>query len=260
MLVSKPVLTQHARIIEDIRRNILNGDWQPGHQLPKETDLADSYGVSRMTMNKVMTQLSREGYVVRRKRSGTVVAQRRAQSAVMEITDIAQEVAARGLRYEWRLFGAQRRVLNDSEAILLDLEDGAKGRNLLFISGLHLAEGEPFCMEIRAIDPAVVPAVLNEDFTMTVPGQWLLKSMPFSAAAHRIRAVSCSGRDAKHLELPLGSPCLEVLRKTKLDRNWVTHVRLLYPGEAHQLLAEFTPRMTPRMTPPNRQETPAGDA
>jgi GntR family histidine utilization transcriptional repressor len=107
----------HARITEDMRQNILKGDWQPGRPLPRETDLAEAYGVSRMTMNKVLTKLSKEGLLVRRKRSGTFVAQPRAQSAVMEINDIAQEVAALGMSYEWRRLETQQRPMSDWSSV-----------------------------------------------------------------------------------------------------------------------------------------------
>ena len=243
MSETKTAETHHARIMEDIRQSILSGQWEPGRQLPKETDLAESYGVSRMTMNKVLTQLSKEGFLVRRRRSGTVVAQPRAQSAVMAINDISQEVAALGLSYEWRLLKAQVRRLSDSEHRLLDLSEDLRGREMLFLTGLHSARGEPFCFETRAVNITVATGLLQEDLRTTIPGQWLLKSMPFSMASHRIRAVNCVGRDAKLLELPVGTACLEVLRSTRIEQNWVTHVRLLYPGEAHQLVADFFPQI-----------------
>jgi GntR family transcriptional regulator, histidine utilization repressor len=41
------------------------------------------------------------------------------------------------------------------------------------------------------------------------------------------------------LELPVGAACLEVQRRTQIEADWVTCARLLYPGEAHQLIAEF---------------------
>ena len=246
---TKPAGFLHARITENMRQNILKGEWEPGRPLPRETDLADSYCVSRMTMNKVLTQLSREGFLVRRKRSGTFVAQPRAQSAVMAINDIVQEVAALGMTYEWRLFEARLRTLSDSKHRLLDLSADAQDRKVFVVSGLHLAQGRPFCLETRAIDARVVPAVLTKDFKITVPGQWLLQSIPFSTASNRIRAVNSAGRDARVLDLPVGAACLEVLRKTKIEQSWVTHVRLLYPGEAHQLVAEFAPQGVSINTP-----------
>lgn len=233
--------THHARITEEMRSRILDGEWPPGHQLAKETELAEAYGVSRMTMNKALTQLTGEGFLIRRKRSGTFVAQPRAQSAVMEIGDIAREVTAQGLHHDWQLTMGALRPPSGAERSLLDLTEPPAAERVLMLEGLHLAQGAPFCLETRAIDPKVVPAALDQDFSATAPGLWLLRSMPWSTASHRIRAVNATGSDARKLALPIGTACLEVLRKTRIEGAWVTHVRLLYPGEAHQLVAEFAP-------------------
>lgn len=63
--------------------------------------------------------------------------------------------------------------------------------------------------------------------------------MPWSTPRHRTRTV---GDEAWALGLAAGVPCLEILRATRIDRRWVTRVRQVYPGEAHQLLAEFETR------------------
>ncbi|WBU61256.1 UTRA domain-containing protein [Paracoccus albus] len=237
----RPNETHHSRITEDMRRKIVDGEWPPGHQLTKETELAESYGVSRMTMNKALTQLTAEGFLIRRKRSGTFVAQSRAQSAVMEIGDIEREVTAQGLEYRWRLLSAVMRVPTKTVRNMLDMPPELDGRGFMLVEGLHFAQGVPFCHELRIIDPDIVPASIGQDFAAIVPGQWLLRSMPWTAASHRVRAVNARGADAQKLSIPSGRACLEVLRKTRMDHDWVTHVRLLYPGEAHQLIAEFAP-------------------
>ena len=38
---ARPTETHHARITEELRRKIIEGDWPPGHQLAKETELED---------------------------------------------------------------------------------------------------------------------------------------------------------------------------------------------------------------------------
>lgn len=231
--------TLHNRILEDIRRKIVDGAWKPGQQLDKETDLAAQYGVSRMTMNKVMTQLAQDGYVVRRKRSGTSVAKARTQSAVMAISNIADEVANLDRAYSWRLLDRETRHLAQSDLRLLGVRRPALPEEATVLHGLHFADGEPFCLEARAINLSVVPQARGMDFATVVPGSWLLDTMPWSTARHSVRAVNASVRDAKLLELPVGAACLEVLRKTEMEGEWVTFARLLYPGEAHQLTAEF---------------------
>lgn len=233
--------SHHARIVAALRQAIDEGQLPPGHQLPRETELAAQHGVSRMTMNKALTLLSGQGYLVRRKRSGTFVAQPRGQAAVMEINDIEQEVGRLGLGYGWRLDACEARDVTGVERVTLDMA-GAAGGRMLVLAGVHLARGAPFCLEERAINLDAVSEAQAQDFAVVVPGQWLLRSMPFSGANHRIRAINASGRDARRLGLEDGAACLEILRKTRIGDDWVTHVRLLYPGEMHQLVADFTPR------------------
>ncbi len=47
--------------------------------------------------------------------------------------------------------------------------------------------------------------------------------------------------EAKMLELAVGEACLEIVRRTQAAGEWVTGVRLLYPGSEHQLVANFGP-------------------
>lgn len=234
--------TLHSRILEEISRKITDGIWKPGQQLAKETELAAQYGVSRMTMNKVLTQLAQAGFVVRRKRSGTVVAQPRAQSAVLAINNIADEVAAMGRDYRWSLMSAERRTPSPAERRVLGIDAHIDGDKTLVLHGIHYSNDSCFCYETRAINLGTVPQALEVDFEADVPGSWLLHTMPWTTARHQVRAINASGQDAKCLQLPVGSACLEILRKTEIDSAWVTYVRLLYPGEAHQLVAEFEPR------------------
>ena len=52
--------TLHQKILGDIEGHIVSGEWPPGFRLPFEVNLAEQYGCSRMTVNKVMTQLAKD--------------------------------------------------------------------------------------------------------------------------------------------------------------------------------------------------------
>ncbi|SFC22823.1 UTRA domain-containing protein [Tropicimonas isoalkanivorans] len=237
--------TLHRRILDDFRTKIVDGEWEPGRQLAKETELAADYGVARMTMNKVLTQLAQEGYLVRRKRSGTFVAKARVQSAVLEVNNIAEEVAALGRPYSWKLLSNELRRLTLSDLRLFGARTTTEEADALCLQGIHYAGDEPFCLETRAINPVVVPQATGMDFSREVPGNWLLASMPWTTARHQVRAVNAEGSDARLLRVPDGAACLEILRKTQVEAGWVTLARLLYPGESHQLVAELAPHAPP---------------
>jgi GntR family transcriptional regulator, histidine utilization repressor len=233
--------THHERILSEVKGKILSREWQPGFQLPFETDLAQIYGVSRMTMNKVLTQLTREGFLVRRRKLGTFVATPRVQSAVMEIHDIEAEVRALGLEYAFSLDLREVRPptsVEQEEAVI----GGEAASDVLFVRGIHLGGGEPFCLETRIINLEAAPQALEQGFAQEGPGKWLLKQIPWTSAEHRIRAINAQGAIAKLLHLKGGEACLEISRRTEIAGTWVTVSHQIYPGNKHQLLAQFSPR------------------
>lgn len=230
--------TRHQMILGEIEGRIMSGEWPPGFRLPFEVDLAEQYGVSRMTVNKVMTQLVKSGLIERHRKAGTFVTQPRAQSAVLEIHDIEAEVRSLGLPYRFECLKHERRTSGAPDQAAMDIADGTEVMDLVCV---HFAGPRPFCVEERLINAAAVPDALHADFTGTPPGQWLLRQVPWSTAEHRIQAVSASGDLAKRLAIPKGAACLVVERQTWNALGPITRVRLTYPGDTHALIARFTP-------------------
>lgn len=64
----------YMQIVSEMKKNISGQQWKPGTLLPNEFALARQYGVSRPTLRNAMALLENEGYIVRRKFSGTLVA------------------------------------------------------------------------------------------------------------------------------------------------------------------------------------------
>jgi GntR family transcriptional regulator, histidine utilization repressor len=230
--------TLHSRILGDLERQILSGAWPPGHRLPFEVDLAAHYGCSRMTANKVLTQLARAGLIERRKKSGSFVAQPVAQAAVLEIHDIEAEVRSLNLPYAFAVVKRVRRTANAADRLHLDLTEGAA---LVAITCLHSAGNRPFCLEERLINLETVPEAATEDFSQMAPGAWLISRVPWNAAEHRIQAIPASAAIAAALDIPRHAACLVVERRTWGASGPVTFVRLTYPGDRHSLVARFHP-------------------
>lgn len=240
----KPVHpTLHQRILSDIEGRIVSGEWPPGYRLPFEVDLAEAYGVSRMTANKVLTKLADAGLIERRKKSGSFVAQPQVQSAILEIHDIEEEVRSMKRDYRFRLLKQGRRRASEDELSALGLAGKA---TILDIDSVHDAGDQPFCLESRLINLDVVPAAAEWDFSNSPPGKWLTAQVPWTAAEHKIYAVSADAAVAAALGIARGAACLVVQRRTWCDLGPVTLVRLIYPAEKHALVARFTPAQAGR--------------
>jgi GntR family histidine utilization transcriptional repressor len=191
-----------------------------------------------MTVNKAITELVKRGLIERRRKSGSYVTHPHAQSAVLEIHDIRLEVQSLGLPYRYEKLSRTDRTARAVDRKLLDLPASARVTDLVSI---HFAGTRPFCLEERLINLAAVPEAASEPFDEVAPGPWLVSQVPWSAAEHRIRAVGADPRVAELLQVPDGAPCLVVERRTWSGGIYITHVRLTYPGDRHELIAEFAP-------------------
>jgi len=232
--------TLHQRIRRDIQQRIVDGQWPPGHRIPNEHALMAEYGCSRMTVNKVLTQLADAGLIERRRRAGSFVARPHPhlEQVALEIPDIEAEVRARGLDYRFELL---RRSLRHPRAGRdEELALGDSGR-VLVLECRHLADGRPFALEYRLIDPATVPEALQQDFAAHPPGGWLLRHVPWTRAEHRISAVNADAAQSMQLETAPGTACLVIERRTWRGDRPVTWVRQWFIGSAYDLVARFAP-------------------
>jgi GntR family histidine utilization transcriptional repressor len=228
----------HQRILSEITERIVSGAWPPGHRIPFEMELAQSYGCSRMTVNKALSQLAKSGLIERRRKSGSFVRVPQSQAAVLEIHDIRAEVEALGLPYAYALMARRQRRATAQDRARLGIAGPA---SVLAITALHRAGGRPFCHEDRLIALSTVPDAESEAFSDRAPGPWLIEKVPWSAAEHRISAAGADNDVASALAMVEKSPCLVVERRTWSAERPVTHVRFTYPAGMHTLVARFTP-------------------
>ena len=234
----RQAISLHNRILQGIRERILSGAWPPGHRIPYEHELMVTYGCSRMTVNKAMTQLAEAGLIERRRRAGSFVRAPRSQSPVLLIQDIKAEVKALGVSYHYEIGKMRVRQATKSDIERLGLKAAERVRE---IHCKHFASSRVFCVERRLINLSVVPEAATATFQDEAPSPWLVRHIPWTAAEHRIRAWSADSDIADAFGVDIGSTCLVIERRTWQARRLVTFVRLVYLGDSHELIARFTP-------------------
>lgn len=217
------------RIRDEIAAAIRSGEWRPGDRVPTEQELAARHGCARATVSKALGELAASGLVERRRKAGTFVAHPPVHSAVMTVPDLAELIAARGEAYGWTLTSIETGVAGEAPC----------AGPALRIEGVHMAAGEAFAIERRAIALDEVPEAASADFTVEAPGTWLLGHIPWTQARHVIRAVTPTRKEAGLLGMNASAACLELDRTTWRAGRVVTHVRQLFRGDRFDLVAEF---------------------
>lgn len=74
MLKSARVQTVRDQIADQLRSDLISGNFKPGERL-REEDMAERFGVSRGPIRDVLLQLTKEGLLVSRRNAGVMVNQ-----------------------------------------------------------------------------------------------------------------------------------------------------------------------------------------
>lgn len=222
---------------EDIRAEVLRRirarDWAPGSTIPGEEALAQEFGVARATVNRALTALAEAGWLERRRKSGTRVAETPVRRATLDIPILRQEVEAQGRAYAFRLLDHRLEVPPLAVATRLGL---APGQGMLWLETVHLADGRPHAHEARWLNPALLPDPMP-DFAVISANEWLVRHMAFASGDLAFLAEAASGRVAEVFGLPAGAALLVMERTTWTADQPITLVRLTHaPGHRVQMM------------------------
>ncbi|TGG94208.1 histidine utilization repressor [Natronospirillum operosum] len=221
------------RVIKEfLTERIHNGEFAPNHQIPPEEQLARDFGVSRMTANRAIRELVQEGYLIRQVGLGTFVTDRKAESPLQDIRNIAEEVRLRGHEYDNRVLICEAIKADDEVALRLGVRVSSRVFHSIIV---HRENGVPIQLENRYVNPRWVPHYLDTDFSRHTPNEVLVASCPISDLEHIVEAVLPDAETAEWLEIGRDEPCLSVIRRTWSNEHLISYARLLHPGDRYKL-------------------------
>jgi len=234
--MAKVLLPAYEQVKAFIKTHISAGTWKPGDPVPSEAALAAQFGISRMTANRALRELTAEGMVTRVQGSGTRVAELHRISSRLTIRDIHEEVIERGHVHTTRVLMVQAEKASADLARSLGLRTGARVFHTMLV---HLENGVPIQHEDRYVNPAAAPDFLETDFTLTTPTHHLLLHAPLTEASYSIEACLPTAQEARQLGIKRGEPCLAMMRRTVSGAHVASVARLIYPGTRYSFAGQF---------------------
>lgn len=223
----------YRRAKDFVQGQLRAGVWKPGDLIPSENRLVQELGMSRMTVNRALRELTEEGHLVRISGVGTFVAESKPQSNLLRITNIADEILARGHSYTCHVLHLGRESASMPVASALSL---ATGSSVFHLVCVHCEEGVPVQLEDRYVNPELVPEFLRQDFGEHLqPARYLLQVIRPDEMEHIVEASHPSSDEAKHMQIDANEPCLVLMRRTWNQGKIVTYVRLIHPSSRYRL-------------------------
>ena len=240
MSEDKPRYQQLKDFIID---QISSGKLQPSDRVPSENDLVETKNVSRMTANRALRELNDEGYVERIAGRGTFVSDYRSRSDLVEVQNIADEIARRGHVHSSAVLRQSIQHAGVEIAKALHVEQGTDVCHLLLV---HSENNVPIQVEDRYVLASFAPECVQQDFEAVTPSAYLTGVAPLQEAEQTVRASVPNPAIRQHLEMADDEPSLLVMRRTWSEGRPVTFARLHHPGSRYELMGHYTPPGTSR--------------
>lgn len=86
----------HIQLERALLKRIESGEYGAGDVFPKEMDLVEEYGMSRITVRRALQSLTDAGYLMRTKRRGTFVQPQKVKEPLLKIQSFTQETLETG--------------------------------------------------------------------------------------------------------------------------------------------------------------------
>ena len=241
MNTAKP---RYQQLKDLIIGRISSGELKPSDRVPSENELVESESVSRMTANRALRELDDEGYVERVAGRGTFVSDFRSQSHLLEVHNIADEIALRGRVHSCKVIRKSLRHARGEVAKALHVTQGTDVFHLLLV---HFENDVAIQLEDRHVLASFAPDCLEQDFESTTPSAYLTAIAPLQEAEQVVRASVPNAAVKKHLNID-DEASLVVIRRTWSDGRPVTLARLHHPGSRYELTGHYTPPGKARTT------------
>jgi len=226
----------YARVKQAICHKINSGEWQTDQRVPSESEIVKALNISRMTVNRALRELTDEGVLIRQQGVGTFVAQKKSHSALFEVHNIADEIAARGHVHKAKLLEIIRTKANMEEAMNL----GVRTNHSIFRARiLHFENELPIQIEERVVNASLAPDYDKQDFQLNATYDYLMKVAPMTEGEHLVEAVVATSMERELLQIEENEPCIQIKRRTWSSDKLVTTARLLSPGSRFQLFGHF---------------------
>ena len=230
------MLPLYAQVKDHILGHINSGAWAPGSRVPSENELVESFGISRMTANRALRELAGDGYVARVPGVGTFVKEHAARTSLMELRNIAEEIAARGHIHTSRLI--TREKMTASQGLTTEFE-WKSPQALFHLIVVHEENGLPVQLEHRWVNPLAAPDFLIQSFTKQTPTAYLLNTVPVDELEHSVTAILPDARQQELLGISPHEPCLALHRRSWSKGQVVTVATLLYPASRYALHSRY---------------------
>jgi GntR family transcriptional regulator len=209
-----------------------------GTAIPSERQLSADLGVSRLTLRAALDDLAREGYLSRRRGSGTYVQQPKI-SQELTMTSFSEDMRRRGMTPGSRTLSMETQLAGARLGRVLNLSPSEEIR---VIKRLRLADGETMAIETLHLPQRLVPGLEAKDLSGSFYELYRDRyGIVIASGTQAIEPTVTNEEESKALGVPLQSPAFLFERTSRdQDGRTVEFVQSVYRGDRYRIVTELS--------------------
>jgi len=223
----------HTQIREVLRRRILDGSYAPHSQMPSESRMMESFGVSRITIRQALGDLQKEGLIFKVMGKGSFVAKPKAFQSLSRLQGFGEAMSPSGYETYSMLLSAREVEASPVVAQRLALKEGA---SVFEIQRLRYLNREPISVDVSYFPLEIGRRLVQEDLAARDIFVILENDLGHNLthADVQIEAITADPSLARHLRIDEAAPLLRIERLTYAGDIPIDFEFLYYRGDAFQ--------------------------
>lgn len=225
----------YKQIYDGFSQLIERGELKAGDLVPSERELCEQLKISRMTVRAAMDELVRDGLLIRKHGSGTVVSATKITKNALGFMSFSEDMHSRDMNPSSKVLTFTQMLADDLVASQLGIPSQSK---IIYFERVRLANDEPMALEKGYLPYDRFPGIL--DYDLTARSLYNLLENEYDCypvvAEEIIEAVILNEKEARLLGISRGSPALLAKRITRDTKgNIIETVQTLYRADRYRM-------------------------
>ncbi len=155
----------YFQLKEQIKQNILKGEYKEGDLIPSERELSNNYELTSTTIRRALNDLVQENFLDRKAGKGTFVRRRKVKRDLRKVLGFTKNMTEMGLTPTTKVLSQKVVTPNAFARERLRLEKTAK---VVRLERLRLADDVPMMLETRYIRTDMCPGIEKEELSSSL--------------------------------------------------------------------------------------------
>lgn len=209
MLLQDNLRPLYEQLKQMIVSDIVSGKYKHGERLPSEIGLAQTHGISRITVRRALAELVAEGYLSSQQGKGTYVNFIKGENRLMSFADINERIEDQSAQHSSHILSKEGIGADEGVARYLKV---AEGSPLIRLHRLMSENGKPYMIDTAYFLEERFPGIFDK-LTDNISTFEILRrdyGVGFVKAIKAMGVIRAGVREAQLLECVPGDPLFSI--------------------------------------------------